>query len=80
VTALVRDKTSFASTTAADGTLTIVTIVKAQLQDKAEVGKAFVAAAGETPDAIIVALNSVRTSDSPFAKQTSPPALMRDAL
>jgi hypothetical protein len=77
VTALVRDKTSFASTTAADGTLTII---KAQLQDKADVGKAFVAAAGETPDAIIVALNSVRTSDSPFAKQTSPPALMRDAL
>jgi hypothetical protein len=76
VTALVRDETSLACITAATETLTIL---KGQPQDKTDVEKAFVAVAEETPDAVIVTLNSARTSDNPFAKPTSPPTLMHDA-
>ncbi|PVI00659.1 NAD(P)-binding protein [Periconia macrospinosa] len=78
VTALVRDEASLASVAAAnaDGALTIV---KGQPQDKADVAKAFTAVPNDVPVVVVVTLNSSRTSDNPFAKQTSPPTFMHDA-
>jgi hypothetical protein len=76
VTALVRNEASLASIPAADGALTIV---KGQPQDKADVEKAFAAVAEDEPAAVLVTLNSARTSDNPFAKPISPPTLMYDA-
>jgi hypothetical protein len=75
VTALVRDEASLGSLTAADGALTIV---KGQPQHQPDVEKAF-AATKDAPAAVLVTLNSARTSDSPFAQPTSPPTLMHDA-
>jgi hypothetical protein len=76
VTALVRNEASLPDITAADGALTII---KGQPQDKADVEKAFAAAAEDAPAAVVVTLNSARTSDNPFANQISPPTLMHDA-
>jgi nucleoside-diphosphate-sugar epimerase len=76
VTALVRNEASLESITATDGALTIV---KGQPQDQADVEKAFAAVAEDAPAAVIVTLNSARTSDNPFAKPKSPPTLMYDA-
>jgi hypothetical protein len=75
VIALVRNVYFLESITAADGTLTIV---KGQPQDQADVEKAF-AAVTEAPTAVLVMLNSARTSDNPFAASISPPTLMHDA-
>ncbi|KAF1950983.1 hypothetical protein CC80DRAFT_496494 [Byssothecium circinans] len=76
VTTLVRNEASLASITAADGTLTIC---EGQPQDQDDVENAFSAVAEDAPTAVIVTLNSARTSDNPFAKPTSPPMLMHDA-
>lgn len=76
MTALVRNEASLASIAAADGALTIV---KGQPQDQANVEKAFAAVAEDAPAAVVVTLNSARTSDNPFAKPISPPTLMHDA-
>ena len=76
VTALVRNEASLRSITATDGTLKIV---QGQPQDSADVEKAFAAVLEDLPAAVVVTLNSARTSDNPFAKPTSPPALMHDA-
>lgn len=72
MTALVRDP---ASLQASDGLM----VVKGQPQDSADVEKAFSAVADDIPSAVIVTLNSARTSDNPFAKSTSPPTYMHDS-
>lgn len=78
MTALVRNEASleFITVSAANRALTIV---QGQPQDQGDVEKAFAAVSGDAPCAIIVTLNSARASDNPFAKQISPPTLMRDA-
>jgi hypothetical protein len=76
VTAPGRNETSLAGITSAPENLTII---KGQMQDMTDVEKAFVAVALDTPDAVIVMLNSARRNDNPFAKSTSPPTLMHDA-
>ncbi|CAI6288174.1 unnamed protein product [Periconia digitata] len=76
VTALVRDEASLAAVSNANGALTVV---KGQPQDQADVERAFVAVPNDAPQAVVVTLNSARTSDNPFAKQLSPPTLMHDA-
>lgn len=75
MTALVRNEASLDSIAAANDALTIV---KGQPQHAPDVEKAF-AATPDAPAAVLVTLNSARTSDNPFAKQTSPPTLMHDA-
>jgi hypothetical protein len=72
----VRNEQTFASINAADG---VLTIVKGQPQDQADVVKAFAAVAEDVPAAVLITLNSARTGDNPFAEPTSPPTLMHDA-
>jgi len=76
VTALVRNEATLDPTTTTDSDLTIV---RGQPQNPADVEKAFTAVSGDAPAVVLVTLNSARTSDSPFAKPTSPPTLMHDA-
>jgi hypothetical protein len=71
----VRNEASLASITANSA----LTIVQGQPQNQADVESAFAPIAGDAPAAVVVTLNSTRTSDNPFAKQLSPPTLMRDA-
>jgi len=68
VTVLVREPSSLTSTPG----LTIITGSPMAEQD---VEKA-IKTAPRLPDAVIIALASVRETDSPFSKPTSPPRLM----
>jgi putative NADH-flavin reductase len=71
VTVLVREHSSLTSTPR----LTIITGSPMAEQD---VEKA-IKAAPELPDAVVIALASVRETDSPFSKPSSPPRLMTES-
>lgn len=47
--------------------------------NKADVEAAFTAVTADIPSAVMVTLNSVRTSDNPWAAAASPPRLMADS-
>ncbi|KAH8749176.1 NADH(P)-binding-domain-containing protein [Hyaloscypha sp. PMI_1271] len=71
VTVLVREPSSLTSTPG----LTIITGSPMAEQDVEQAIKA----APKLPDAVIIALASVRETDSPFSKPTSPPRLMTES-
>ncbi|CAK7206052.1 hypothetical protein SEUCBS139899_008835 [Sporothrix eucalyptigena] len=54
-----------------------LTVVQGSPLEKADIEKAL--ASGQTIDAAIVTLNTVRASDSPFAAQVSPPRFLADS-
>jgi uncharacterized protein YbjT (DUF2867 family) len=71
VTALVREPTRLAARPG-------LTLVTGTPEREADIEDAF---AGAVPaDGVVVALNNVRTSDMPWARQVSPPRFMADAV
>jgi hypothetical protein len=76
VTAPGRNETSLACITSATENLNII---QGQMQDRTDVERAFVAVVVDTPDAVIVTLNSAQRNDNPFVRSTSPPTLKHDA-